>query len=79
MKQKKVDPSKMLGALRTVIILVVIALIAFSGIKVIPTTDNGVVTRFGKYTNTLSPGLNFVIPFVDQVYKVPVKTVQKEE
>ena len=27
MKQKKVDPSKMLGALRTVIILVVIALI----------------------------------------------------
>ena len=79
MKQKKVDPSKMLGALRTVIILVVIALIAFSGIKVIPTTDNGVVTRFGKYTNTLSPGLNFVIPFVDRVYKVPVKTVQKEE
>lgn len=79
MKQKKVDPSKMLGALRTVIILVIIALIAFSGIKVIPTTDNGVVTRFGKYTNTLSPGLNFVIPFVDQVYKVPVKTVQKEE
>ena len=79
MKQKKVDPSKMLGALRTVIILVVIALIAFSGIKVIPTTDNGVVTRFGKYANTLSPGLNFVIPFVDQVYKVPVKTVQKEE
>ena len=79
MKQKKVDPSKMLGALRTVIMLIVIALIAFSGIKVIPTTDNGVVTRFGKYTKTLSPGLNFVIPFVDQVYKVPVKTVQKEE
>lgn len=79
MKQKKVDPSKMLGALRTIIILIVIALIAFSGIKVIPTTDNGVVTRFGKYANTLSPGLNFVIPFVDQVYKVPVKTVQKEE
>ena len=79
MKQKKVDPSKMLGALRTVIMLIVIALIAFSGIKVIPTTDNGIVTRFGKYTNTLSPGLNFVIPFVDQVYKVPVKTVQKEE
>ena len=77
MKQKKVDPSKMLGALRMVIMLIVIALIAFSGIKVIPTTDNGIVTRFGKYTNTLSPGLNFVIPFVDQVYKVPVKTVQK--
>ena len=79
MKQKNVDPSKILGVLRTVIILIVIALIAFSGIKVIPTTDNGVVTRFGKYANTLSPGLNFVIPFVDQVYKVPVKTVQKEE
>ncbi|UTC63507.1 FtsH protease activity modulator HflK [Treponema sp. OMZ 788] len=79
MKQKKVDPSKVLGVLRTIIILIVIALIAFSGIKVIPTTDNGVVTRFGKYTKTLAPGLNFVIPFVDQVYKVPVKTVQKEE
>ncbi|UTC73989.1 FtsH protease activity modulator HflK [Treponema sp. OMZ 792] len=79
MKQKKVDPSRVFGALRTIIVLIVIALIAFSGIKVIPTTDNGVVTRFGKYTRTLAPGLNFVIPFVDQVYKVPIKTVQKEE
>ncbi len=79
MKEKKIDPAKFGKILRNIFVIALIAVIAFSGIKIIPATDNGVVTRFGKYSRTLTPGLQFVIPFIDEVYKVPVTTVQKEE
>lgn len=79
MKNKKVDSAKFGKIVRNLFVIALIGLIAFSGIKIIPATDNGVVTRFGKYSRTLTPGLRFVIPFIDKVYKVPVTTVQKEE
>ena len=61
------------------VIILVVAVLSFSSIKIIKTTDNGVVLRFGKYHSTLQPGLHFVFPFVDVVYNVPVTIVQKEE
>lgn len=40
----------------------------------------GVVKRFGQYTRTVNPGLNFKIPFrVETVHKVAVKRQLKEE
>ena len=35
--------------------------------------------RFGEYSKTASPGLNFKIPLVDSVVKVDIETVRKEE
>ena len=54
-------------------------ILAFFSVTVIATTDNGIVTRFGKYNRTLQPGLQLVIPLVEHVYHIPVTTVQKEE
>jgi membrane protease subunit HflK len=40
----------------------------------------GVVQRFGRYTRTSQPGLNFKMPFgVEKVTKVPVREVKREE
>lgn len=40
----------------------------------------GVVLRFGKYTRTVNPGLNFKMPFsIERVYKVPVERQLKLE
>lgn len=40
----------------------------------------GVVLRFGKYTRTVNPGLNFKLPFgIEQVYKVPIERQLKLE
>ncbi len=39
----------------------------------------GVILRFGKYTRTVSPGLNFKLPFVVQVQKVPIQRQLKQE
>lgn len=57
----------------------VIIILGFFSFTVISTTDNGVVTRFGKYNRTLESGLHIIIPVIERVYHIPVTTVQKEE
>ncbi|MEN9584037.1 MAG: hypothetical protein RLZZ616_1043 [Pseudomonadota bacterium] len=47
------------------VFLVIITLSA--GIKIIPQGYNWTVERFGRYTRTLSPGLNLLIPYVDRI------------
>ena len=47
------------------VFLVIITLSA--GIKIVPQGYNWTVERFGRYTRTLSPGLNLLIPYVDRV------------
>jgi membrane protease subunit HflK len=39
----------------------------------------GVVVRLGKYVRTTEPGLRAKIPFVEQVFKIPVQRQLKEE
>ncbi len=40
----------------------------------------GVILRFGKYTRTVSPGLNFKLPLgIESVQKVPIQRQLKEE
>ena len=41
--------------------------------------ENAVILRLGKYYTTTGPGLQFKIPFVDQVYKVKVDYQYKKE
>lgn len=77
--KKKINSQKALKVFKSIILIAGLAIIIFSGVHIIAATDNGVVTRLGKYNKTLTPGLKFVIPFIDKVYKVPVTTVQKEE
>jgi regulator of protease activity HflC (stomatin/prohibitin superfamily) len=50
------------------IALVVLAvLVLFAGVKTVPQGFNFTVERFGRYTRTLKPGLNLIVPFVDGV------------
>ena len=36
-------------------------------VKTVPQGDEWTVERFGRYTRTLKPGLNFLIPLMDKV------------
>lgn len=50
--------------------IVFIALVVFvlsSTLKTVPQGYHWTIERFGRYTRTLTPGLNFVVPFVDRV------------
>ncbi len=52
----------------TVIAIVVLAIIfLYSGIKTVPQGYRYTVERFGRYTRTLEPGLNLIIPFIDRL------------
>lgn len=41
----------------------------FSAVKTVPQGNNWTVERFGRYTHSLKPGLNIIIPFIDRVGK----------
>ncbi|MDP4300634.1 SPFH domain-containing protein [Leptothrix discophora] len=49
------------------VLLVIAAIFVVRTIKVVPQQHAIVVERLGRYHATLTPGLNFVIPFVDRV------------
>ncbi|ASU21828.1 MULTISPECIES: SPFH domain-containing protein [Vibrio] len=49
-----------------VFVFVVISFI-FSAVKTVSQGSNWTVERFGRYTHTLRPGLNIIIPFIDRV------------
>ena len=55
----------------SILIVPIIALLAiavvFMGVKTVPQGTEYTVERFGKYTKTLKPGLNFIVPFVDHI------------
>lgn len=50
------------------IVLVILAVVVIgAGVKVIPQGRQWTLERFGRYTRTLSPGLNFIVPFIDRI------------
>ncbi|WP_168421555.1 SPFH domain-containing protein [Erwinia amylovora] len=49
------------------VIIVLALIIVWSGIKIVPQGFQWTVERFGRYTTTLQPGLNLVVPFMDRV------------
>ncbi|WP_375750825.1 SPFH domain-containing protein [Vibrio sp. HN007] len=49
-----------------IFIFVAVAFIA-AGVKTVPQGNNWTVERFGRYTQTLKPGLNLIIPFIDRI------------
>jgi membrane protease subunit HflK len=54
--------------------------IAFSVVFTIQPEEVGIVLRFGKYSRTADPGLNFKMPApIEQVLKVPVQRQLKQE
>lgn len=56
------------------VILIVVAIVVAKGVRVVPQQSAWVVERLGKYHGTLLPGLNLVIPFIDNIaYKHSLK------
>lgn len=54
-------------------------LIAFTSFFTVQPEEVGIVMRFGEFTRTVEPGLNFKIPFMEEVRLVPVQRQLKQE
>lgn len=56
------------GSMVTTIVLVfVVAVLLSASVRIVPQQDVWVIELFGKYRRMLNPGLNFIIPFIEQV------------
>ena len=61
-------------SIATVIVFLLLAIaIIWKGVCVVPQSTEFVVERFGKYRRSLSPGLNIIVPFLDNIaHKVSI-------
>ncbi|AXS41876.1 SPFH domain-containing protein [Breoghania sp. L-A4] len=50
-----------------IILLALVVIVVLSGVKTVPQGYTFTVERFGRYTRTLAPGLNLIVPFVDRI------------
>jgi regulator of protease activity HflC (stomatin/prohibitin superfamily) len=58
-------PSAYLGFVAAVLLLALILIL--KGVRTVPQASQWTVERFGRYTRTLSPGLNLIVPIVDRI------------
>jgi len=59
-----------------VVIFVIAVIFIVRSVKVVPQQNAWVKERLGKYAGTLTPGLNFLVPFIDSVaYKHSLKEI----
>lgn len=59
----------------SLLIVAAIVFIVFSTVKILPEWERGVVLRFGRSVGVRGPGLLILIPFVERMIKVSVRTV----
>ncbi len=57
----------------TIIAIVIALAIIIPAIKIVWQYERGVVFRFGKFRSERSPGLNFIIPYLDRMVKVDMR------
>lgn len=57
-----------------IFLIAVIIFILASGIRIINQYERGVVLTLGKYTSTRSPGLNIIVPIIQTMRKVDVRS-----
>lgn len=61
------------------IVLALVALVVVTiakGVRIVPQGSKHIVQRLGKYHKTLPPGMNVVIPYIDQIpYRVTTKDI----
>jgi regulator of protease activity HflC (stomatin/prohibitin superfamily) len=62
------------GIIVLIVVLVLAVILLAKSVTVIRQAQRGIIERFGRYKETLEPGLRFIIPFVDTVrYRVDMR------
>ena len=68
------------GAIRGVVLGVIVLIVALSTFYTVGPEEIGVVLRLGKFVRTTDPGLHAKLPFaIERVIKVPIQRQLKEE
>ena len=73
-------PTEFLASFISIILILFVAIaIVRSALRIVPQQRSWIVERLGRYHRTLSPGLNFLVPFADRVaYQFDLREVPSE-
>ncbi|MGL4670320.1 MAG: SPFH domain-containing protein [Methanobacteriaceae archaeon] len=55
------------------IIIIIVFIMGFKGIKILRPYEKGVIERFGKYQRVAESGLAFIMPFIESIQKVDLR------
>lgn len=58
----------------TVLLVIAVFIILVNGIRIINQYERGIVLTLGKYSSTRTPGLNIIIPIIQTIRKVDVRS-----
>ncbi len=65
-----------MGEIAAVIGVVVLVIVyAALGLKIVKQYEQGLVERFGRYRETLDPGLHLIVPFIDRIRRVDMREI----
>lgn len=56
-------------------IVIILLFLLFAAIKVVQEYERGVIFRLGRFVGAKGPGLFFIVPFIDRMVKVDLRTV----
>ena len=62
----------------TVLFVFILGFIIISGVRIIQQYETGVVFQLGKYSRTLQPGLNLIIPLVETARVIDMRVLTNE-
>lgn len=57
-----------------IFLLVILIMVIIPGVRIINQYERGVILRLGKYSRTLTPGFRIIIPYIDKMIKVDIRT-----
>ena len=58
-----------------IVVVVFLIIIAGSAVKIVQESERGVIFRLGRLTGAKGPGLFIIIPFIDRMVKVDLRTI----
>ena len=59
-----------------VILAIGVIITLYKGINIVPQGEEWVVERLGKFSRTLNPGLNIIIPYIDYIrQRIPTRDI----
>lgn len=63
------------GLVGYAVVIALIVLIISSAVRILLEYERGVVFRLGRFAGVKGPGLRFIIPVIDKLVKIPLRTV----
>src|SRR6201997_4718858 len=56
-----------IAAIVAAVVVILVAMVTLRSVRIVPQARARNVERLGRYTKTLQPGMNLIVPFIDRV------------